>query len=537
MRRASSPSFAAGGLVPPDLPPVSVVPGGELPASPEVECLLLGSVLADDSPASWALACNLGVRVSHGAERVTCGAFADSRHEAVWIAIDALHRAGTAAVDLATVAEHLRATGQLEAAGGWAHLGTLGRGAPTSAHARFAAESVVLLWHRRTAIFYAARLRSAALESADRAAFVEAAGTLGQRLIRLGRREAARTLAETYAVVQADAAARIDGRVDRRGWITSGSDRFDRGCRLFGSAREDHFIIFAGGSGHGKSVALRNIAAANLRQGKRVLSYSRETSIEGFVEMLVSAETGVDLLALEHLPKDHAARFYAEFERQCAAYADRLLFCVEHTAATPLVTVEDICDHARAFVHLHGAPDLVLVDYLQLFGARKRVMGNSREALVAHVSHELQALQREIGCVMITAAQLNESGLNEMRQVKRDDETGKVIHRMPRPGDLRESQAAYHDADRVIFLYKPPVDCTGAEQVAPGTPRPEIWWFQEKRRRGAAGQHVRFWFEKRSVRFVEASAAEEADGERATLPAAVVPKGQRVSAREFKPRE
>lgn len=505
---------------------LEVIGGTEAPHSAAGERLLLGSVLADDKPASWALACNLGVRE---------GAFYSALHRAVWAAIDTLHRAGTRLVDLAVVAEHLAASGELDKLGGFAAVAGIIEGVPTPLHTRFSAESIVLLWHRRHAIACAAKLRAAAFETPTRAEFVEAVGDVGQRLIRLGRRERAQTLADIYAEVKADAEARIAGTVDKTGWITSGLERFDRVCRPFGSARADHYIIIAGGSGHGKSVTLRNVASANLRAGKRVLSYSREMDTASFVELLVLADLGIDFNTMEGLPRDKAAEFSAEMDRQMREYADRLLFCVERTPATPLASVDDICDHARAFVHLHGPPDLILVDYLQQFDPGKsagRSVGN-REAAVAHVSRQLQGLQREIGCVMLVAAQLNESGLNEMRQIKRDED-GRVIHRMPKPGDLRESQAAYHDADRVIFLYKPPVDCRGTEQTAAGTSEPEVWWYQEKRRRGCAGVFVRCWFQKRYTRFVAVNDAEVATAERAEAAPAVVPPGQRVSKSQFK---
>jgi replicative DNA helicase len=501
---------------------LEVVRGLDAPHSLVAEELLIASVLADETPAAWALACNLGVRRN---------AFYDSKHGRVWGVIDDLRRIGERVVDVSVIAVQLGR--ELEECGGIPFLLTITSKAATTLHTRFFAEAVVFLWHRRHAFTMAAKLRTAAMKCDTREGFVKEMGDVGQRLIRLGRRETSQTLAEIYDDVKNEAQARIEGRLDRSRWITSGMEKFDKACKEFGSAREDHYIIFAGGSGHGKSVALRNIAGANLRKGKRVLSYSRETSTAGFIEMLVASEMGIDLNTLDFLPRDRAEKFYAEFDRQRNEWADRLLFCVQHEPATPLMTVEDICDNARAFVNLRGVPDLVLVDYLQLFDARKVKAGNNREAVVAHVSHQLQALQRELGCVMITAAQLNESGLNEMRQVKKDED-GRVIHRMPKPGDLRESQGAYHDADRVIFLYKPPVDCRGQEQVAAGISTPEVWWYQEKRRRGCAGLFTRCWFEKRFTRFAEMGSDDETEGERKAAAPQVVPKGQRMTKDQFK---
>src|SRR5690606_10830600 len=152
----------------------------------------------------------------------------------------------------------------------------------------------------------------------------------------------------------------------------------------------------------------------------------------------------------------------------------------------------------------HGVPDLVLIDYLQLFGTETRA--TNREQVVAIVSHTLQALQREFGFTMLVAAQLNSSGIDKMREARRD-ESGKLIHPLPNEGDLRESRAMYHDADRVIFLYKPPFDCRDVDQRSPGVIKPEVWLYQEKRRSGGV-TYVRCWFEKRYTRFVEVERGE-----------------------------
>jgi replicative DNA helicase len=503
---------------------LAVAGGLESPHSADCERFLIASVLADDTPGAWALASNLGVKSA---------AFYDSGVGRIWTTVDQLRRAGEPVVDIVVVIESLRAAGVLDDIGGAPTLVRCTDVRIRSQHARFLAETLVLLWQYRYAIKLAAELREVAMSLKGREKFTEIAGGIGQKLIRLGRREASQTLAEIYDGVEAEARARVDNTVDKSRWITSGMPKFDRACKEFGSAREDGYVLLAGGSGDGKSVGLRNIADANLRRGKVVLSFSRETSTAGFIEMLVASRMEIDLNTLEFLPKDKAEQFYAECRRQRDEWADRFLFCVQNTPATPLMTVEDLVSHVRAHVNLRGLPDLVLVDYLQLFGTINKRVGTNRESIVAYASNQLQALQRELDRVMIVALQLNESGLNEMRQVKRDDE-GRVIHRMPKAGDLRESQVPYHDADRVIFLYRPPVDCRGNEQVTKGTPTPEVWWYQDKRRRGCAGIFVRCWFQKRFTRFVEMSSEDETEAEKKSVGVHVVPRGQRISKNEFK---
>jgi replicative DNA helicase len=465
---------------------------------------------------------------------VAKAAFYRSGARKLWETISELRKRGEAVVDLAVVAEELKLRGELEKVGGYEGLAAMTSKVPTVYSVRYYAEILVLLWHRRRTLELAAKLREAALDFGTREDFVEKVSGVGQPLIRLGRREATLTLKEIYASVEEEARARAEGRLDKSRWISSGIPKFDEQCKRLGSANDDGFVVFGAGSGCGKSAAMRGVARAALAEKKTVLSYSRETNTSGFVEMLVSAELGFDLDKLEWQPKDKMAEFYAECTRQREEYADKYLFCVQNEPATPLLTVEDLRDHARAFVHLHGLPHVILIDYLQVFDARdKKTGGSNREALVAYVSHTLQALQRELGCVMVVGAQLNESGLNEMRTLKTDPKTGKVIHRLPKAGDLRESQAIYHDADRVIFFYWPPQDGCGRDQSSKTTIRPEIWWYQEKRRRGGV-KIVRMWFEKAFTRFAALSDADLAHA--ATVEAqqtGSVPRGQKVSKEQF----
>lgn len=489
--------------------------------SDECEAQVITHVLHDETGAAWAVAQNCGVKPA---------AFARRENNAVWKVISELRSKGSLVIDLAVLGEELKVRGMLDEVGGYDHLMTISIN-PSLGSVRDFAERLVLFWQLRHAVKLAQEVREAALTFDNREDFVGVVGAIGQKLIRLGRREATLTMADHYANVEAETRAWVDGTVDKSRWVSSGNAKFDKACRPFGQSRDDKFVVLAGGSGHGKSVGLRDVGRAALHAGQRVVSYSRETGIHGFIEMAISAQMGLDLNKREWWPKDQAERFYGECQRQAKEWAGRL-FCVENEPATPLCTVEDIEEHLRAWVHLNGAPELVLVDYLQLFEARKKLAGGSREATVAYVSHRLQALQRELDVVMIVAAQLNESGLSEMRLVKKD-ENGKVIHNLPHRGHLRESQAIYHDADRVIFLYLPPVDALGADQTGPDVNSPEVWWFQEKRRRGGRGI-VRCRFQKAYVRFVPIGEEEERAGERVQMETTkVIPKKAMFSKSQF----
>jgi replicative DNA helicase len=497
---------------------IGIITGEAPPHSIEAEGQLIAGVLADATGSAWAIATNCGVRPK---------AFYRPAAQLVWKVLTELQQAGTPGLDLSVLAEELKLRGQLEKMGGAAGLVELVPTIGSSGFVRYYAELVVLLWEMRHTITLAGQLRENSLEFTNRETFAEKASEVGQKLIGLGRRSAQKTMSEKIAEAKEDVLSVAEGRADLSKLVPSGLPSFDALCKPFGAGgSDDRFIVIAGGSGHGKSVALRNIARGALHEHKRVLAYVRETGVHGFCKMMASAEVGFDL-DCDNPPRDHCEAFEREMDRMIEEWANKLLFCVENEPATPLGTVEDLCEHARSWCHLHGTPAVLLVDYLQIFDTRRK--GLTGEARVAYVSHQFQALQRELGCVMVIAAQLNESGLSEMRQPKRDD-SGKIIHRMPHRGDLRESQAIYHDADRVIFLYMPPEDSAGNDQTQPGLTRIELWWYQEKRRAGRT-RAVKAIFEKCYVRFVPHGSRHEAATAEPAAPA--IPDNSKVSKSKY----
>jgi replicative DNA helicase len=499
---------------------IELVGGVDRPHSPSGERMLIASVLADATPGSWAVACQVGIRAK---------AFYVPQYREAWQALNALHARGVAGVEVLHLREELVQHGKFEEIGGDALLVEVSSFVPQGV-TRFLAEQVKLLWDRRGMIELAAEMRECALNFEGREAFVGTAADIGERLVRLGRVNAVQTLAEQIEIVKEDVTARAENRVDKSRWFSSGLGLFDEKCHPFTGGREDQLVAVCGGSGDGKSVLLRQWGGEALKQGKRVLSFSRETSTAGFIEMLVASWMEIDLLH-PYLWKENLPAFRAECDRIRDEWADKRLFCIEPTPATPLSDIEDLRFQVNQFVNLRGQPDVILVDYWQLFGTKKRLASNSDKC--EHVSHELQACVRELpGTTMFVAAQLNEEGLAAMREIRRDANE-KVIHTMPHRGMIRHSQALYHDADRVEFIYRPPVDCRDQDQRSPAILQPEAWVVQDKRRRGGVS-YVRCWFQKRFTRFVEIERHEhdEADSRDAVNNGVVPPGG--VNKAEWK---
>jgi replicative DNA helicase len=469
------------------------LPGGnarEMPRSSEAEEYVLAACLVDGRE-------TIGRALQAG---VTSKAFFFPANVILWEVMVELFRQRPP-VTLEMLAEELGTRRQMDAVGGFPYLLQVTGKVPTTTHVGYFIEKVL----EKSALRAAVRIGNETVE----AAYAYTGGPIDNvfsaqlsalsSAVRYARRGGGPArLAEQIDAVLAETTAAVEGRLNTEGWIYTGLANFDQRCLPMGSQSEDYLVVDAAGSGLGKSAFMRQVAGATLARGQRARIYSRETSTAGCIEQLAATRATLDLKHRNSWTKDMLTKFTVEIAA-LRELADKRMWCVENTPATPLLTIEDLEDDARYFAATQGAPHLWVVDYLQLLMAKKRF--NSREQEVAYVSHRLQGLCRELGGVWLVGCQMNEQGLAEMRTVRRDGDD-KVMHRLPKPGDLRESQAIFHDADRVIAHYLPPVDSREQDQTTPNIEYPEVWLCQIKRRKGATGV-VKCRFEKPYTRFAE----------------------------------
>lgn len=106
-------------------------------------------------------------------------------------------------------------------------------------------------------------------------------------------------------------------------------------------------------------------------------------------------------------------------------------------------TVMDIRAKCRRLLAKEKRLDLIVVDYLQLMKASKKLQrgDSSREREISEISRSLKELAKELKVPIIALSQLNRSV--ESRQDKR-----------PNLSDLRESGAIEQDADIVCFIHR-----------------------------------------------------------------------------------
>jgi len=106
-------------------------------------------------------------------------------------------------------------------------------------------------------------------------------------------------------------------------------------------------------------------------------------------------------------------------------------------------TVSSLYHRTLRAAHTWGAPDLIVVDFLQLLDASsagRRTQNRTQE--LDHIVRALKALARSVNCAVLCLSQLS-------REVER-----RASH-IPVLADLRESGGIEQIADMVMFLHRP----------------------------------------------------------------------------------
>ena len=358
------------------------------------------------------------------------GDFYRPSHELVYEAILDLYGRGEPA-DAVTVSAELTKRGELGRIGGPAFLHTLISSVPTAANAGYYAEIV-----RERAI-----LRR----------LVEA----GTKIVQLGYATGGGDVdaivdsaqAEVYKVTERRAsedylplADIIEGTIEE---IEASSSRGDglTGVptgyadldQLTNGLHPGQMIVIAARPAMGKSVmGLDIVRSASIRHGMCSVMFSLEMSRNEITMRLLSAEASVPLT---HMRKGTMQESdWTKLARTMGRVSAAPMFIDD----SPNMSLMEIRAKCRRLKQRHDLK-LVVIDYLQLMSANKKV--ESRQQEVSEFSRALKLLAKELEVPVIAISQLNRGP--EQRTDKR-----------PAMSDLRESGSIEQDADMVILLHR-----------------------------------------------------------------------------------
>jgi len=336
------------------------------------------------------------------------------------------------AIDMVTLSDRLRATGELEKIGGMAELARLANFVPTAANVEYYARIVADKAVARRLIGAATEIAASAyrgaedldelLDKAEQVIF-----QVAQKRSRQGYVPLKDVLVETLE--------RLEKMASQGGetlGLPSGLSDLDRITTGF---QPSDLIIIAARPSVGKTSLALNIARNTaLKADVPVVVFSLEMSKEQVAQRLLCSEAAIPSQKLRngYLDEDEWRRLSSALGRlgEAKIYIDD----------TPSISVMELRTRCRRLKAEHGL-GLVVVDYLQLM--RPSHKAENRQQEISEISRSLKGLARELGVPLIALSQLSRAV--EQRQKP-----------IPQLSDLRESGAIEQDADVVVFLYSDP---------------------------------------------------------------------------------
>ena len=335
------------------------------------------------------------------------------------------------AVDLVTLTEQLRKTGELDKVGGLPFITAIANAVPTAANVAYHAKIVKEKAELRRLIDAATEIAGAAYEDADSVENIMDAAE--QKILAVAGAQGGGGF-EPIKKILMRTFERINVLYESKGGITGLSTGFKDLDKLTSGLQPSDLILVAARPSMGKTAFTLNIASYVGLHGSKVAFFSLEMSKEQLMQRMLCSEGGIDSQRLRTGQLDD------EEWNKLVTVADRLNKAPIFIDDTAGITVMDLRSKARRLKAEHGL-DLIVIDYLQLMQGRPSKNGDNRQQEISEISRSLKALARELNVPVIALSQLSRSV--ESRQVKR-----------PMLSDLRESGSLEQDADIVMFLYR-----------------------------------------------------------------------------------
>ena len=421
----SSSTGAPEPLNPPDTltagPPASAEAGSDRrpPFSAEAEISVLGGMLID------------GDAMARAIEHVNDSMFFREAHRRLFRAMSRLFERGDV-IDVITVSEDLKKTGELDGIGGLEFLAQLLDAVPTAAnieyHARIVREKALL----RRLIDASSQIIRDVYDQGERK--VEEVLDLAEsRIFQVAQthsREGFVWIKEilwpTFEHIE-----RLQASDTGLTGVPTGYPDLDV---LTTGLQKGDLVIVAGRPAMGKTSWVLNVAqTAAIEHDTTVAVFSLEMSKEQLVQRLLCSEGRVDSQKLRR------GRLSPEEYQRLAAAAGHLNTAPLWIDDSPGTTVLEMRAKAR---RLKSETDLglLVVDYMQLMSSTGRSENRVQE--VSEISRGLKALARELDVPVVALSQLSRAP--EQRTDRR-----------PQLSDLRESGSIEQDSDLVMFLYRP----------------------------------------------------------------------------------
>lgn len=337
-------------------------------------------------------------------------------------------------VDILTVTQELKRTGELELIGGSFYISSLTNRIASSANIEFHARIVAQKFLQRELIRISTDTIKAAYE--DSTDVFELLDQTTQNIfqvldsnVRKQGDKMVNLISKAIEEIEA-AAMQTDGLIG----VPSGFTALDR---ITGGWQKSDLLILAARPGMGKTAFVVSMAKnAAVEFNKAVAIFSLEMSSIQLVKRLISSETEItqDKILKGNLDNHEFVQLNERIKKLSVAP----LFIDD----TPALSIFELRAKARRLKE-NEKVELIIIDYLQLMSGGPDSKGN-REQEISNISRGLKSLAKELEIPIIALSQLSRQVENRPGGSKR-----------PQLSDLRESGAIEQDADMVMFIYRP----------------------------------------------------------------------------------
>lgn len=339
-------------------------------------------------------------------------------------------------VDILTVTQELKRTGELEFVGGAYYVSALTNRIASSANVEFHARIVAQKYLQRELIRISTETIKTAYE--DSTDVFELLDETTKNIFEILDSNV-RKQHDKMSTLIGKALEEIEHAANQKDGLLGVPSGFTAMDRITGGWQKSDLLILAARPGMGKTAFVVSMAKnAAVEFNKPVAIFSLEMSSLQLVKRLISSETEItqDKILKGNLENHEFVQLNERIKKLAVAplYIDD----------TPALSIFELRAKARRLKE-NQKVELIIIDYLQLMsGSTDGKGGGNREQEISHISRGLKSLAKELEIPIIALSQLSRQVENRPGGSKR-----------PQLSDLRESGAIEQDADMVMFIYRP----------------------------------------------------------------------------------
>tara|TARA_B100000900_G_C20597292_1_gene723955 strand:+ start:178 stop:1668 length:1491 start_codon:yes stop_codon:yes gene_type:complete len=401
---------------------ISLEQSGKVPPQAiDLEEAVLGALMLDNDALSNAI------------EILRKESFYKNEHQKVFEAIESLFN-GAQPVDILTVTNQLRKSGELDEIGGPVFVAGLTERIASAANIETHARIISQKFIQRELIKISAKIMTDAYdETSD---VFDLLGEAEKSLYEVSEGNIRKNYDKMSSLIR-QALDQIEEVKNKEGGISGVPSGFQDLDKVTSGWQKSDLIILAARPGMGKTAFVLSSARNTAVQfNKPVAVFSLEMSSVQLVNRLIASESGI---SAEKLRKgnleDHE---WIQLNQKITQLSEAPIFIDD----TPALTIFELRAKCRRLKKQHNI-ELIIIDYLQLMHVGGSHKGGNREQEISTISRSLKSIAKELDVPIIAISQLSRAV-----ETRGGD-------KRPMLSDLRESGAIEQDADIVCFIYRP----------------------------------------------------------------------------------